>query len=216
MLTDAILHILHTLAQWRFLALFACIMLSLAAPSLPPFRPRADGQARFRSLIPLPLGIALGIGNLIFGPDVSAVLVHRFGTQGQATVTGSYDTGNSYNDRRVMGYKVLIKTADERTIQTSFEDDDFNVYPPANGVYYPQPGDVFNVSYIESFPEDFIIISNDDSPWAHALRCFELMSAVHEADGKQRFAPKSAEFRKSYEDALQTARAAGCEAAGSE
>jgi hypothetical protein len=48
--------------------------------------------------------------------------------------------------RRVMGHNVLIKTADARTIETSFDYDDFNVYPPKNGVYYPQEGDAFNVS----------------------------------------------------------------------
>ena len=67
-------------------------------------------------------------------------------------------------------------------------DDDFNVYPPQNGVYYPQEGDVFNVSYIERFPQDFIISSNDDSPWAKSLSCYELNSAVREADNKQQFA----------------------------
>jgi hypothetical protein len=45
-----------------------------------------------------------------------------------------------------MGHNVLIKTADARTIETSFDHDDFNVHPPKNGVYYPQEGDAFNVS----------------------------------------------------------------------
>jgi hypothetical protein len=45
-----------------------------------------------------------------------------------------------------MGHNVLIKTADARTIETSFDYDDFNVHPPKNGVYYPQEGDAFNVS----------------------------------------------------------------------
>jgi hypothetical protein len=211
MLTDAILHLLYNVAQWRFFLLFACILLALAAQALPPFRPRADGQARFRSLIPIPLGVLLGVGNVIFGPDWSTTLVHRFGAQGQATVTGSFDTGNSYNDRRVMGHNVLIKTADARTIETSFTDADFNVYPPANGVYYPQQGDVFNVSYIARFPQDFVIISNDDSPWARSLRCYGLNAALHQADAKQRFAPTSNDYRQAYEAALQAARAAGCD-----
>ncbi|CCE04725.1 hypothetical protein BRAS3843_1110013 [Bradyrhizobium sp. STM 3843] len=169
MLTDTLLHVLYDLAQSRFLVLFACIFLGLGAQIVPPFRPRADGQARFRTLIPIPLGVVLGVGNLIYGTELSANFIHRYGMQGQATVTGSYDTGNSYNDQRVMGHNVLIRTADAKTVETSFTDADFNVYPPANGVYYPQQGDIFNVSYIASFPQDFIIISNDDSPWARRL-----------------------------------------------
>jgi hypothetical protein len=85
-------------------------------------------------------------GQSRFRPQLSAELIHWFGAEGQATITGSFDTGISYNDRRVMGHNVLIKTADARTIETSFDYDDFNVYPPKNGVYYPQEGDAFNVS----------------------------------------------------------------------
>jgi hypothetical protein len=68
-----------------------------------------------------------------------------------------------------------------------------------------------------AFPQDFIIIissSNDDSLWAKSLRCHELNSAVREADNKQQFAPDSSDFRKAYEDAVQAARAAGCDPAG--
>jgi hypothetical protein len=68
-----------------------------------------------------------------------------------------------------------------------------------------------------AFPQDFIIIiisSNDDSLWANSLRCHELNSAVREADNKQQFAPDSSDFRKAYEDAVQAARAAGCDPAG--
>jgi hypothetical protein len=69
-----------------------------------------------------------------------------------------------------------------------------------------------------AFPQDFIIIiissSNDDILWAKSLRCHELNSAVREADNKQQFAPDSSDFRKAYEDAVQAARAAGCDPAG--
>jgi hypothetical protein len=211
MLTDTFLHLLYTLVQWRFLALFACIFLGLGAQIVPPFRPRADGQARFRTLIPIPLGVVLGVGNVIYGTELSANLIHRFGAQGQATVTGSYETNTSYNDRPVKGHNVLIKTADAGTIATNFTDMDFNVYPPANGVYYPQQGDVFNVSYLRNFPQDFVIISNDDSPWARALRCFELSAGTREAEAKQHFDAASEEFRQAYENALHAARAAGCD-----
>ena len=141
------------------------------------------------------------------------MLFRSFGVQGQATVTGSYATGSTFNDRQVMGHDVLIKTSDGKTVETSFEDDDFNVYPPANSVIYPQEGDQFNVSHLQRFPQDFVIISNDDSPWAKGLRCGKLMSAVHKADNKRQFAPDSLAFRKAYEDAVQAARAASCEGA---
>lgn len=93
-------------------------------------------------------------------------------------------------------------------------DDDFNVYPPKNGAYDPQEGDAFNVSYIERFPVGFHHHQQRDSLWAKSLRCHELNSAVREADNKQQFAPNSSDFRKACEDAVQAARAAGCDPAG--
>jgi hypothetical protein len=138
------------------------------------------------------------------------LLIHRYGVRGEATVTGTYSTNTSYNDRQVMRHNVLIKTTATQTVESSFEDDDFNVYPPADGVYYPQDGDMFNVSYIKSYPQDFIIISDDDSPWAKSLPCSDLMSTVREADNKRQFAPNSQGYREAFEEALGAAQAAGC------
>jgi len=214
MLTDILLHILYTIVRWRFflLPVFIVAPLILASPRLVSKSTGCLGC--LGSVVIIPLSIILGIVNIIFGTELSALMIHRFGIQGQATVTGTYNTGSSYNDRQVMGHNVLIKTADGRTIETSFEDDDFNVYPPANGVYYPGDGDVFNVSYINDYPQNFIIISNDDSPWARSLRCFELNKTLHEADAKRQFAADSQAFRKAFEEALQAAQAAGCETSG--
>jgi hypothetical protein len=147
MLTDAILHVLYTSARGRFFMMPVFI--------LGPFIALRGNHRCLRLLailLAVPLGIIFGIANLVAGPQLLAALIHRYGAEGQATVTGSFDAGNSYNDRRVMGHNVMIKTADAQTIETSFADDDFNVCPPQNGVYYRQEGDVFNVSYIERLP----------------------------------------------------------------
>jgi hypothetical protein len=203
MLTDWILHTLATLVRWRFFLLPALIAL----PVLGAILTRGGCLA----LLALPLAIILGVGNVIFGPNLSVTLIHRYGVPGEATVTGTYATDISYNDRRVMGHKVLIRTSDGQTVESSFEDDDFNVYPPANGVYYPQDGDRFNVSHLQQYPSDFVIISDDDSPWAHGLRCRGLMSAVREADAKRRFARDSAAYANAYDDAVKAAQTAGCD-----
>jgi hypothetical protein len=208
MLTDTALHVLHALVSWRFFLVPVFIMVPVFAMVA-----RAGSASRrglVWSILAIPIGVVLGVGNVIAGPELSATLIHRFGNQGQAILTGSFDTGNVYNDRRVMGHNVLIRTTNGQTIETRFEDDDFNVYPQDDSVYYPQEGDRFNVSYLERYPSDFVIISDDDSPWAKALRCSELQSAMNEADSKRRFAPDSSAFRKSYEDATQAAKAAGC------
>jgi hypothetical protein len=196
MLTDSILHVLYTLARWRFILVPVFIVVPLILVSSRLVQKHASCLGLLVALISIPLGIILGIANFLGGPQLSVLLIHRYGVRGEATVTGTYSTNTSYNDRQVMGHNVLIKTAARQTIESSFEDDDFNVYPPANGVYYPQDGDMFNVSYIKNYPEDFIIIiSDDDSPWARSLRCSELMSTLHEADNKRQFAPNSQGLR---------------------
>jgi hypothetical protein len=210
MLTDWILHILYTAVRWRFFLVPVFIMLPLLSIAFV----RASEQESRRVWLPvaaIPAGIILGVGNFVAGPQLCAVLVHEFGSKAPAIVTGTYATGDSYNDRQVMGHNVLIRTSDGQTVETSFQDDDFNVYPPQNSVYYPQDGDRFNVSHVRRFPTDFVIIMDDDSPWARGLRCADLMSVVREADAKRQFASDSEAFSKSYHDAVQAAQAAGCD-----
>lgn len=205
-MTDTILHVLCAVVRWRFFLIPVFILV----PLLSIASVQQGGRGIWRPLVMIPLGIILGISNVLLGPDLSAVLIHGFGVQAPATVTGTYATGSNYNDRQVMGHNVLIKTADGSTIETSFEDDDFNVYPPANSVTYPQDGDRFNVSHLKGYPANFVIISNDDSPWSKSLRCYDLLSVLRQADNKRQFAPESAPYRKAYEDAEQAAHAAGC------
>jgi hypothetical protein len=206
-MTDTILHVLCAVVRWRFFLIPVFILV----PLLSIASVQQGGRGIWRPLVMIPLGIILGISNVLAGPDLAAVLIHDFGVQAPATVTGTYATGNIYNDRQVMGHNVLIKTADGSTIEANFEDDDFNVYPPANSVTYPQDGDQFNVSHLKGYPANFVIISNDDSPWANSLRCYDLMSALRQANSKRQFAPESAPYRKAYEEAVQAARAAGCD-----
>lgn len=73
----------------------------------------------------------------------------------------------SNNDHNVRGYDGLIKKLDGTVVQAGFEDDDFNVYPSHNETIYPGGGDQFNVRYLEHFPQDFVILSEHGSPWAH-------------------------------------------------
>jgi hypothetical protein len=93
---------------------------------------------------------------------------------------------------------VLLRTADDKVVETSFEDDDFNIYPPKNSVVYPGIGDHFTVYYLRRFPQDFVIVDNDDSPWATALRCGRLRNDVQEANAKYEFDRTNANYRADY------------------
>jgi hypothetical protein len=168
------------------------------------------GTTRRRPLL-IPLGIGFAVVNLIFGTWVSNALIARLGAEGRATITGSYGTSTVYNNHNVRGYDVLLKTTDGRVVETNFEDDEFNVYPSHNATTYPGKGSMFNVRYLQSFPTTFVILGEDDSPWAHDLKCRRLGSARAQAEAKLQFAPDV----KNYTDALDIARAAerdaGCE-----
>jgi hypothetical protein len=105
---------------------------------------------------------------------------------------------------------VQIKTADGKITETSFDDDDFNQYPVANTFIVPQPGDKFNVRYLSTFPQDFVIITNDDSPWARGLACNSLEQNVLEAERKYEFGDRGPAYRGPYIDAIEAAIAGGC------
>lgn len=68
--------------------------------------------------------------------------------------------------------------------------------------------------YLNTAPCHFVIVMNDDSPWARTLRCDTLTQAVSDAGDKARFAPDNAQYRAAYDAALSAARAEKCGGAG--
>jgi hypothetical protein len=81
-------------------------------------------------LVPFIFGYA--ILNVIFGPDWGVALIYHFGNQASATVTGTFQTNDVYNDQNVVGYHVLIRPANGSVVEGSFRSDDFNVYAFGN------------------------------------------------------------------------------------
>jgi hypothetical protein len=148
--------------------------------------------------------------NVFFGTYISSYALYNVGVTGPAQITSTYDTSTVYNNRYVIGYKVQIKTADGTIVETSFEDEDFNQYPGSNTFVTPRPGDKFNVRYLPTFPQDFVIITNDDSPWAQRLACRPLEQRVFEAERKYEFGDRSLTYRDPFIQAIEIAIAAGC------
>ena len=200
-----LLYVVWALIRWRFLMPPALIVLILVSAVF------LKGLRRHFVWL-IPLVAVLAVVNIIFGPYLGVPLIYRLGEQGQGAVTSTYGTSTRYNNRRVIGYNVLLRTADGKVVETTFEDDDFNVYPPHSSTFYPHEGDEFTVRYIAGFPGDFVIVSDDDSPWAKRLRCRVLNRDAFAAQEKQRFAPDSAAFRDAAKAADQALQAAGCNA----
>ncbi len=223
-LVDPVAHALVFMARYRFVLMPVLILGGIligvigsgdkkarpSSPAMTGYQPEPPSRRSHRWMF-VPLSIGTAVLNLLFGTWVSGLIVYSLGAEGQATITGSHSTGTIYNSHRVNGYDVLIRTSDGRTFESSFEDDDLNVYPHYNATAYPGEGDEFNVRYLRRFPTDFIILGEDDSPWAHGLKCLRLAEVRSEAESKSRFAPDVAAYRKAVVEATSAETSAGCD-----
>jgi hypothetical protein len=207
---DPILHVFAIFAQFRFLVLPAFIGLSVLFSIWRSSKARSRAKKSHVGWWIIPLGVVFGAIVLLFGTSIMTTLIYQYGVAGSAVVTGTYDTGSQYNNHDIFGHRVLIRTADQQVISTSFESDDFNVYPPRNETFYPGKGDVFTVRYLSHFPNDFVIVADDGSPWATSLRCGHLRSVAEDARSQVNFAPDNLAYRKALEDAVHAQQAAGC------
>lgn len=207
---------MYQLNQWKIVVLlvlsFGSVLLPVALISL------NRDPTREARLIAWGLGCTFGIGfPLIFGfaflgSTIATNLVYQYGVDGEGVITGRFETAAMYNEEPVQGYRVLLRTAMGRTIETSFQSDSFNVYPPENEVVYPSRGMRFTARYLPDYPEDFIIIANDDSPWAHSLRCSKIEDRVRELTAMLQFSGTEPAYRHEHDEAVATARAARCNA----
>ena len=205
---DPFVHALVFMARYRFLMMPALILCGVLVAVLGSGKQRPS-----RRWILMPALIGVAVLNLTLGTWVSGSVIYAVGDEGKATITGSRGTGTVYNSHRVRAYDVLIRTVDGQTVETGFEDDDFNVYPHHNATTYPGKGDEFNVRYLKGFPADFVILGEDDSPWAKGLRCDRLASRRSQAESKARFAPDVASYRDAAQAAKEAEAQASCDPA---
>lgn len=214
---DVAAHVLYQAAIHRFIVTAAAAVgLAVGLPIVLALR--VSGRVK------VTLGCILGafylftIVYFIAGPSIATSLVYHLGEKGAATITGSYPTGDIYNNQRVYGYDVLIHTAAGGIVQTRFEEDDFNVYPSSNDIDYPDVSDLFNVRYLPGYPSDFVIVTNDDSPWALSLqkaqRCDDMKTTLLAARAKYAFDRGNAAYRTSYISDIRSFIAQKCYTGG--
>ncbi|WP_158817121.1 hypothetical protein [Methylocapsa sp. S129] len=194
---DILAHILFLMAKHRFL--FVPLSFAIAFGLGWPLSRLIGRHARVFALV-----VIAAFLNIFFGPDLSAYVLYKRGETGSAQITGTFATSTQYNNHDVVGYNILIKTAEGKIVETSFEDDDFNLYPAPDGFVYPQPGDQFNVRYLRTFPQDFVIVADDDSPWARRRKCDGLRETLLEAKRKFDFDNAGSTYRSLYIAAIRT------------
>ncbi|WP_223652428.1 DUF3592 domain-containing protein [Hymenobacter psoromatis] len=160
-------------------------------------------------------GMVIGLAVLTFftifaGSWLAGWLVYRVGETGQGEVVSTYATSVQYNNHDVRGHHVLLRTQTGQTVATSFEDDNFNVYPPANSVNYPDVGEKFTARYLPAYPQDFVIITNDNSPYAHGKQCAALLDSLQEARRTHEFDLTIAASKQAYRALIHRVIARGC------
>jgi len=152
------------------------------------------------TLLGLPVGVA----------DLRVELIHHYGIDGDGVIVRNSPTASLYNNRPVHAYDVVIRTGDGKVHETRFRSDAFNVWPPTNRVSYPDVGDHFTARYLPHHPDDFIILADDDTPWARSLRCRELGADLAEAYVTLAVASDVPHYQKAYKDAMAVMINAGC------
>lgn len=147
---------------------------------------------------------------VLLGSLARAYVIHWFGGPGEGVVTEQFATNSVHNDEPVVGFRALIRPAGREARRTVFHSNDFNVWPPANSVRYPPVGVRFNVRVLPDHPGDFIILTDDDSPFARGLRCEALLGQLARATSERQFAGAGSGFDEAVAAALAEARAEGC------
>ena len=178
---------------------------SAGDPFAPPVRKRRRWPAWVGGA-----SLALLIAVNLFGAGLANALIDRYGEVGAATVTGSFATSTQYNRRDVIGYDVLIGTADKRVVAGQFRTDDFNVRGIGDEAIYPSVGDIFTVRYLAHHPGDFVIRNDDQSPWARRLACARLARWRGDAARRAASIPDHARLRTELRRAEAAEHDAGC------
>ncbi len=158
--------------------------------------------------------VLLSVVSLIRPHLLDGYLITSIGERADAQVLSQEATNNLHNRQRVMRYHVVYKTKDGRKVETHFDSWDFNVYPSANTVRYPQVGDAFRVAYLPSFPNTFLILTDEDSEFTRKSRCKDLLQELDFQRRLVNFDPSDPDSKKTYDAARAAAEKNGCDVSG--
>lgn len=207
---DFLIELVYFLSNNRFVFLMVAVMLML----LMRFATKLKELSNFKKkALTKGSSILLLITLLvfIFGSDFANKLIYDHGQFGEGIVIEKNETGDMYNQEPVIRYEALIKTTKGKTVQTSFDSDDFNLYPDSdNASRYPEVGLPFTVKHLEENPKVFIIVTDDDSSYGANLRCADLLKNLKAAKSKLDFNPDDDAFKKQYREYNEAYLSSGC------
>jgi hypothetical protein len=178
-------YLFYLIREYRVLT---CLGLAVSGLLLLMAYSKAAGRPRLRrglraALQLLPLLI---LTIFVFGRPLSRAYVLRRGRPGTGAALSSRPTFVTVNKRRVLEYRTLLKLADGRLYETSFDEQSANVYGAGEAWYHlpPMPliGQRFSVYYLPGLPHNFIILANDSrSEFGQQVQCQPLRLRYAEA-----------------------------------
>lgn len=230
---ELVAYVFYLLASHSFVVLFASIILAIGVFSAVSARLKGSYDSRsllgdeeeahqgfFQGKIVTGLFVAgffiavclilISFVNLIRPHILDGALIMRYGEIADATVLTVEDTGNLHNKQRVMRHRIIFKMANGEDMETSFDTWDFNVYPSANSVRYPGRGESFRIVYLPSFPEAFLILTEDASQYSKTERCKPILAEVEAMRLRTEFDPENTVYKREYEQATAKAAKDGC------
>jgi len=211
---EFIISILFTIAEHEIISLFAGIAIGLILIYVSiKFSPVKNNKPlrislRILSVIILLYGFLV---NLFFGTLLVGNLVYSAGETGSAVTVSTKQSNNQYNNHWVYEHTIILETKDGSKYETTFEDSDFNIFPePENGYVYPAVGEKFSVKYLKNNPKAFVIVSDDDSPYAKKIRCSNLREVYDEAKQKLKYDSLNSGYKEKYINARDEYNNNGC------
>jgi len=145
-----------------------------------------------------------GVINLIYGGDWNREYVNNHGVKGTGVIVRIENTNNYVNRVQVVNYHCLIKTKDNKTVKTYFENSGDAFYPSNEMEIAPQIGESFSVKYIPGDEENFIILTNDiKSNFSNKVNCTKLLEELVSAQAAYNFDKTNVSNKKAFKQSVE-------------
>lgn len=148
------------------------------------------------------IGLILAAVSPFFASAVNAMFLNAVGTTGTAVIVHSEETSSTLNDSNIWYYEAVLRTADGRNVETSFDTMSASLYPWRNEIAIPPEGERFVVKYVPGFPRN-IAIMVDQSPYGRQRLIARDREPVETATAKLAAAPDDPKFRDDLRQALR-------------
>ncbi|WP_342316839.1 hypothetical protein [Lysobacter sp. FW306-1B-D06B] len=202
---DALIVALHFAVAHKIAVMM--VMMGLALPAIVIAKKRRTAAWSAVAV----LIVAFAFGNMFFGQRLLGRLLDAHGEHGTGTIVAVHDTRSRMNGQPVKRYDALIRAVNGSTVEARFDGFSLPLHPaPGEGYLFPQPGVEFQVSYLPSQPQVFVIRTDGASAYAQGLRCAGLARALSAAKQRAVFARASAQYRTAHARAIDAYTDAGC------